>query len=138
MVSAWLVWGILSLFYLFQFLLRIIINVINDQIIAKYVPKGTNFCTTTSLITHVYITAGIQPVGNYFPWTTIFRALNLNSCINWSVSSWFGQERGSRGLTSTWKGAYQQMEKEWNLDFWANDWIYTKKSQTKCGFIRKI
>lgn len=34
--SAWLVWGSLSLFYLLQFLLRIITNVINDQIVLKY------------------------------------------------------------------------------------------------------
>ena len=35
-LSAWLTWGALSFFYLLQFVLRIITNVINDQLVEKY------------------------------------------------------------------------------------------------------
>ena len=49
-----------------------------NRSVAKYVPKGTNFCTTSSLITRVYIAAGIQLVGNHFLWVETMRALNLS------------------------------------------------------------
>ena len=49
-----------------------------NRSVSKYVPKGTNFCTTTSLITRVYIAAGIQLVGNHFLWTNVMKALNLD------------------------------------------------------------
>ena len=49
-----------------------------NRSVAKYVPKGTNFCTTTSLITRVHIAAGIQLVGNHFLWVECMRALNLS------------------------------------------------------------
>ena len=49
-----------------------------NRSVAKYVPKGTNYCTTTSLITRVYLAAGIQLVGNHFLWTEIFRTLSLS------------------------------------------------------------
>ena len=49
-----------------------------NRSVAKYVPKGTNFCTTISLITRVYIAAGIQLVDNHFLWTNVMKALNLD------------------------------------------------------------
>ena len=49
-----------------------------NRSVAKYVPKGTNYCSTTSLITHVYIAAGIQLVGNHYLWVQIMEALGLS------------------------------------------------------------
>ena len=49
-----------------------------NRSVCKYVPKGTNYCTTTSLITRVYLAAGIQLVGNHFFWVSVMRALNLS------------------------------------------------------------
>ena len=48
-----------------------------NRSVSKYVPKGTNFCTTTSLITCVYIAAGIQLVGNHIIWVECMRVLDL-------------------------------------------------------------
>lgn len=48
-----------------------------NKSVAKYVPKGTNFCTTASLITRVYIAAGIQLTGHHFFWAEIMKSLEL-------------------------------------------------------------
>ena len=48
-----------------------------NRSVAKYVPKGTNFCGTTSLISRVYIAAGVQLVGNHFYWTEVMRSLDI-------------------------------------------------------------
>ena len=53
------------------------VNECMNRSIAKYVPKGTNFCTTTSLITRVYIAASIQLVGHHFFWEEIMKSLGL-------------------------------------------------------------
>ena len=49
-----------------------------NRSVAKYVPKGTNYCSTTSLITRVYIAAGIQLVGYHYLWEQIMEALGLS------------------------------------------------------------
>ena len=48
-----------------------------NRSVAKYVPKGTNFCTTTSLVTRVFTAAGIQLVGNHFFWVQVMKLLGL-------------------------------------------------------------
>jgi len=49
-----------------------------NRSVAKYVPKGTNYCRTTSLITRVYLAAVIQLVGNHYLWMSVIRAMNLS------------------------------------------------------------
>ena len=48
-----------------------------NRSVCKYVPKGTNFCRTNSLVTRVYIAAGIQLVGNHFLWVQVMSSLGL-------------------------------------------------------------
>ena len=54
--------------------------------VAKYVTKGTNIFTTTSLITYVHIAAGIQLVGNHFLWVEIIQALDISVPSRWSFT----------------------------------------------------